>query len=297
MQDNTSYVLLLYIILFGCQGWIWTFCLVFSFIMYKLTANYRHVLVTSQSPGPVGILDSTKISHYVEAVRWMLDTLGVPYKEECHIPVYGVLLGGRTLPRWRIGRSTLGNTVDIVDFMRGTHPEADWLQAKSPEAEKFLATIDSLGVHLRRVVYFELLKADNQTALRDAWSKDAPAWERAYLALPLNIGMTISCWLMGKLLKINVHGEARSYHFLEKTIAETDAMLSDGRRYLFGDQYSIYDILFCGVGYPMVFPDECRASSPSWDNIPAALRKRLTSLRDSRTGQYILRMYREQRHL
>jgi glutathione S-transferase len=82
---------------------------------------------------------------------------------------------------------------------------------------------------------------------------------------------------------------------VKKFFATVEATLADGRPYLLGQQFSICDLLFAVNAAPMLLPPEHQGALPKFENIPPEAQKNITELRASPAGQYVLRVYREQR--
>ena len=88
-----------------------------------------------------------------------------------------------------------------------------------------------------------------------------------------------------------------SLNRVKKIFATLETTLADGRPYLLGQQFTLCDLLFAVNAAPMLLPAEHQGALPAFENVPEPAQKVITELRASVTGQYVLRIYREQRLL
>jgi cytochrome P450 len=73
-------------------------------------------------------------------------------------------------------------------------------------------------------------------------------------------------------------------------------LLADGRRYLAGgDQLTLADVAFAAAAAPMILPEEFGGVVPKIQEIPDDYRKDVIELRKSAAGQFVLRVYQEDR--
>lgn len=84
---------------------------------------------------------------------------------------------------------------------------------------------------------------------------------------------------------------------LRASIAMLDEVLADGRQYLFNDQFTAADIHLCANLVNLVVPDEFQGGGvlPPLDQYPPTYKRFVEEFRQSLTGQYVLRVYREHR--
>jgi glutathione S-transferase len=74
-----------------------------------------------------------------------------------------------------------------------------------------------------------------------------------------------------------------------------DARLSDGRRYLTGDAFSLSDMAFAVAAAPIVLPDTYGGPLPTMAEMPQPVRDAVTEVRQHPAGQFALRIYRDHR--
>ena len=82
---------------------------------------------------------------------------------------------------------------------------------------------------------------------------------------------------------------------IQKIFAQLDKRLSDGRKYLTGDQITAADIAFASVAAPLILPEEYEGSSMKFNEIPVELRLEIEALRATSAGQFVLGLYKEDR--
>ena len=96
---------------------------------------------------------------------------------------------------------------------------------------------------------------------------------------------------------------ARGARALEKTrqsFNEADQLLADGRRYLLGDAMTFADVTFASLAALAVLPPEyagrsLRGRMLTLDDLDADWRAEIEGFRQRPSGQFVLRLYREER--
>ena len=84
---------------------------------------------------------------------------------------------------------------------------------------------------------------------------------------------------------------------IKEGIAALDQVLADGRRYIFGDDFSAADIYICATMANLIIPEEFQGGNiqPPLKDYPPTYKKQVEEFRQTVTGQYVLRVYREHR--
>jgi glutathione S-transferase len=256
------------------------------------------------APEPRLRLHTITFSHYSEKVRWCLDRLGVPYDEVPNVGILGVLLTGRTVPWLEVppGLTRVGESPRILRYLWGEYAgrlpsQQTWFLEPTAAALDLEGRFDRrLGNDVRVWAYGNVLKRRDLT-LR-TWGieeRTIPAWQRGLLAA----GMPVLRIAVRRMLGVTPQRAERA---LEKTRAafdEVDRMLVDGRRYLVGDALTFADITFASLGALAVLPPEYPGGrtgrgleiadlDPEW-------RAEVERFRQRPSGQFILRLYREER--
>ncbi len=237
-------------------------------------------------------------SHYCDKARWALDRAGIAYDEEGHAPVFhylGVRRAGarRTVPVLVHEGRVLTDSTDICKHADTLAPAERKLYPAEPalraEVEALEDELDErLGPATRRIAYSHILA--NRAEAVALVQTGAPAWERWLLwtTAPLVFG------LLRRGLKINAAGVERSHASLDQILAQVEARLADGRRFLVGDRFTAADLTFAALAAPMTAPPEYGFPLPL-DRAPPALRAEVEAFRARPAGVFALRMYREHR--
>jgi len=240
-------------------------------------------------------------SHFSEKARWALNRYGVEFDEFVHVPVlhYATTtylgLGRHTVPILISpdGRQIYKESGDILKFVDTTRPEGPFLY---PKDEAKLAEIDrletifnkNLSKATRVVCYEHLITSPNLPSL---FLQRVPEWEKA-------VG-----WCMMPLIRsgirrsygINPENIKRSKEALETIFATVEANLADGRRYLCGDELTAADITFASLAAPLVAPNNYGGVTVGHDLKPETLNTMIEYYRSTKAGQFVLRLYQEDR--
>jgi glutathione S-transferase len=251
-------------------------------------------------------LHTITYSHYVEKVRWSLDRLGVPYQEVANAGILGVLLTGRTVPWLEVppGLTTISESSRILRYLWGEYAgrlpgERAWFLEPTPAALELEARFDRrFGNDVRVWVYEQVLR-DRTLTLR-SWGgeeRSVPAWQRAIL---------YSCtpvlrFAVRRMLGVTPARAVRALQQMHTTFDEVDALLADGRRYLTGETLTFADIAFASFGALAVLPPQYPGPRIQGRRLlledvgDAAWRAEIERLRARPAGQFVLRLYREER--
>lgn len=200
------------------------------------------------------------ISHYCEKARWALDHFGIAYE------VRPVMVGMHR----RIAKS-LGAKRGSVPFLQidggviaGSAAIIDWSEAQSSEGAARLggddvqqvraieARLDAVaGVHVRRFFYSYALR-DDPASVRPLFTKGLPLWQR----VAVTVGWSRVVAIMQRGMDLGLEQGLDSRAMLETELAWLDALLSDGRPYLTGTQFTRADLTAASLLAPLVSPKE-----------------------------------------
>ena len=270
-----------------------------------IVIRLRATLVAARRADAPLRLHSISFSHYTEKVRWCLDRLGVEYEEVPNVGILGVLVTGRTVPSLEVppGLTRIGDSPRILRYLWG-----EYAGRLSFERTGFLeptqATLDleqrfdrRLGNDVRLWVYARVLKRRDLT-LRTWGAEETgiPGWQRGLLQAVIPVLRCAVKQMLGVTPKRAVTALQRT----REAFDEVDRMLSDGRRYLLGDTLTFADITFASLAAIAVLPPEyagrsLRGRRITIDELDADWRAEVESLRQRPAGQFVLRLYREER--
>jgi glutathione S-transferase len=251
-------------------------------------------------------LHTITFSHYTEKVRWCMDRLGVPYEEVPNVGILGVLLTGRTVPWLEVppGLTRIGDSPRILRYLWGEFAgrlpgERTWFLEPTPAALELEADFDRrLGNDVRVWAYANVLRQRDLT-LR-SWGLEEraiPAWQRAILAA----FTPVLSFAVRRMLGVTPRRATRALERTRESFDRVDRLLEDGRRYLTGETLTFADIAFASLGALAVLPPEYPGARLQGrrltleDVVDPAWRAEIAAFRARPSGQFILRLYREER--
>lgn len=238
-------------------------------------------------------------SHICELVRWVLETGGVPYREQGSAPVLHLLPfrlaggGGQAMPVFVSSEATLDNWRDIVGYVDARLPADQRLfpagNAERQATAELLSKLDALGLATRDYAYSMLLP--HPEILLPAWRRGIASWQQAILekAYPYIRAA------MQKNLPVGSEHIQPNRAKIETLFGEFDALLNDGRAYLAGGQPGIADYALAALSAPVIFPDQYGGEFPVFASLPEEYQAFCRQLRATRSGELALKMYREHR--
>ncbi len=236
------------------------------------------------------------VSHYSEKVRWALDYLQIPFQELPHMPPFHrratKKYGGTTVPVLVTDLNVATDSTDILRYLDALYPEKLYpaqpeLQALSMELETLFNL--KLGVHTRRWGYSYALTPQ---LIYPRWTLGIPIWEK--LLFPVIFPIVQS--KVRDLLDLTATSAAESYREIEIVFDRVSEFLSDGRKYLLGDQFSAIDITFAALAAPIIQPPEHHISPSPLELLPAQMQTDIRNCQVTPAGKFGLRLYRENRH-
>jgi hypothetical protein len=82
---------------------------------------------------------------------------------------------------------------------------------------------------------------------------------------------------------------------IRKIFDKVSQLLSDSRKYLAGNTFSLADLAFAAIAAPMILPEEYGGVLPRINEVPDAYGALITELRASRAGQFVFTVYQANR--
>lgn len=250
----------------------------------------------------VPTLVSNSVSCIDEIARWALDLKGILYKDEPHAPGLYVSVVNKLTGQKGIWNNPVLLTTDaliytapsIVQYLdQRTIPSNRLISDSNNEQKKILELqqkfFSELAGNLSEFVY-SIILSHRRFAI-PLFTNRVPLHEKIIfkLAYPL----------MRKALAkgLNLPGSTNEKRLIaiKKQFQDVDGLLSDGRKYLVGDKLTLADISFASIAAPLILPDQFGAVITKINEIPDELRKVILELRTTNAGQFVLRLYREDR--
>ena len=204
------------------------------------------------------VLHIFAISHYCEKARWALEYLGIDFEISHVAPGLHIALAKK------LGASASSVPILVANgqVVQGSAAIIDWADAAAPgsrrltpqtDREQYLALErrldDVVGVHVRRYYYSEALVEHPQTV--------KPIFtEKLGFPQKLLIGALWGavCKVMIKSMDLGPQQGQESKRIVEVELKWLDEMLSDGRRFLTGEQFSRADIAAASLLAPPAIP-------------------------------------------
>jgi glutathione S-transferase len=244
-------------------------------------------------------LISFQISHYCEKARWALDRLEIPYVEECHLPplhrLRTIPLGGSSVPLLITATTILKDSVDILNYLdtlvppnRKLYPEISTLRSDIDVLETEFN--QQLGTSTRQWGYYYALQ--NRELMQRMWCDRVPKWQQSLFPAMF----PIACFLVNRIYNVNRETSLLAYERVQAIFARVSDRLADGRRYLVGDRFSAADLTFACLAAPAIVPVEYGGLFPELNQLPAEMVAQIQKIRKTLAGEYVLRLYREERY-
>lgn len=238
-----------------------------------------------------------------ENARWVLEHHGIAYREEPHAPPFFLpvlwLNRGAAVPMYLEPDVRLSGLAAIIRYLEALAPPERRLvpPAKKSEIDGLWAGYD-LTMDQATVTWAYTVLLPHRRLMTDPLSLGTPALERntvRYL-------YPLPALFLWKVLKLGKARAAEALAVLRRYFRAVNERLEDGRRYLTGDTLTIADIAFAVAGAPLVLPSGYggqpgqQGPLPALDQAPAEMQSVVRELRDTPAGQFILRLYREDRY-
>ena len=236
-----------------------------------------------------------------EIARWILDANGIAYEDRPHMPLCGTRAVERLIGEFALGKGpalvmtdTLLYGVDsIVRYWEQRSPPHLRMipdgESRAPALDLYSLFMGRLDELVQKYMLGRLL--DDPASLRAVFRQRAPFLEHLQYTLFLPI--------IRRILFAQLHLAANTceerWIEIQKIFAQVSEQLSKGTRYLCGDRITIADIAFASVGAPVILPEEFGGVIAQFKQISPAYRKDVTELRKTAAGQFILRVYQEDR--
>ncbi len=245
---------------------------------------------------------SNSVSCVDEMARWVLDRQGILYKDEPHapglyVPVVNKLSGGKGLWNNPVLFSTdaLVYTVpSIVQLIEGRTASEGRIISSDPEERKTTLELyqkfqKELTGPLSKLVYAYILPHRNFAI--PLFTRRVPWKERVIF----KVGYPILRRALSKGLGLADGNNKQRMEVIDEVFSFVDDLLQDGRKYLVGERLSLADIAFASIAGPLILPDQYGAVTTDINQIPDELRQIVYRLRATKAGQFVLRLYQEDR--
>ena len=238
-----------------------------------------------------------------ETGRWVLNYYGVEFDEHRHAPPFFFLAvplnGGRHFPLLRGAGLLLDGVRPIIDHYGGLAPPHRTLVPPelADEIEPLWTLFNqTMGASVVTWAYTHLLP--HRDIMIRPLSLGCPGYQRWFVSTCYGVAKT----LLWKALKLSEPAAAEALAIIRATFASVDDMLADGRRWLVGDRLTLADLSFAASGAPLVLPSGYggyqyeQGPIPTLSQFPAPQRDTIEAMRETPAGQFVLRIYAEERY-
>lgn len=239
------------------------------------------------------------MSHYCEKARWALDYAGIEFTEDAHLQVFHYRavkpysdLG--MVPVLVTDHEAICDSQHIIEYADKQLPNNKKLYP--PALRREIHSLEErfnhqLGIESRRWVYHRWQKAGPINVLRVAGQK-TPLWQRVLGPLALPVMLVY----INRHLSVTGENVAAGLAVIEQQFDFVSTQLSDGRRYLCGDQFTAADLTFACMAAPVLLPKEYGIRLPTYDESPVAAQVDIDHFTQHLAGQYALKLFSEMRH-
>lgn len=245
------------------------------------------------------VLLTIPISHYCEKARWALDRAGIAFVEQPHVQAIHRLAtrragGGLTVPVLLCAGGTLTDSTDILAWVDAQSRSIQALYPENPDRAAVVRRLEDyfdtcLGPQSRCWMY-QQLRARRDLALNYGCT-GVPAWEH----MTLRFGYPALITLVAHVLDVTPVTGLRSEHEARAVFDVVGEYLSDGRRYLCGDQFTAADLTFSALAAPMLMPTGYGVQLPQPEELPPHTAEVVRELRAHPAGRHALRMFDTER--
>ncbi|MEX6688515.1 cytochrome P450 [Danxiaibacter flavus] len=245
---------------------------------------------------------SNSIGGTDEIARWILDLNGIPYKDEVHAPgLYKKVIqkltdnnGIRNNPVLVMNDGLIYTTNSVVQYCEQNCLSSKKMVPAETGRKKEVLDLYNLfnGEYeeaVTKYVYLQMLP--NASFAKAVFTRHVPIGER------LNYSFKFGSISAALKSDHNLSGcsSDQLLDFIRKTFARVNGLLADGRKYLTGDTPTLADIAFASISSPLILPEECGSVTPKINQVPDAYRLVIDELRATAAGQFVLRLYQEDR--
>jgi cytochrome P450/glutathione S-transferase len=237
-----------------------------------------------------------------EIARWVLDRNGIAYHDEVRAPYIATEVINELTGQVGIGNgpvlvktdAVLFRTDSVVRYYEGRCPPPLRLIPADDTRQRVFDLYTLFSRDLNDVVQKYLLSRllPEPALARAVFGRRAPLGDRARWRVfyPFLHGR------LSALLNLPAYTAAELFDEIKKAFGRVGALLSDGRRYLVGgDRLTLADVAFTAVAAPMILPEEFGGVCPRVEDIPDDYRRDVFALRETAAGQFVLRVYQEDR--
>lgn len=238
-----------------------------------------------------------------ETGRWALDHYGIRVDERRHAPPFIFaavgLNRGEKFPLYLDGGLVLHGVEQILAHFNERASAARQLTPPAYRAEieaywqRFNAT---MGAAVVTWAYTHLLP--HRSIMIRPLTLGSPAYQQWFVRTCYPIPKK----MLWNALKLGGNRADEALKTIKTTFAHVEDLLADNREWLVGDRMTLADLSFAVSGAPLVLPEgyggypNDPGPVPTLEQWPAEQQSIIAQMRQTRAGQFILRMYAKERY-
>jgi len=233
-----------------------------------------------------------------EFSRFVLHHYGFSAREERHVIIFQSMVTLLRAGTPRIPTLTGAAPQPLATIMK----IINFLEAQAPPERKLLAGIDPAAMDADWKQFHSVMQTAStvfpyyyllprKDLMVRALSEGSPNWEveavqRAY---------PVFQFTLHTLLRLAPQRAEHAKETIRSVLGEIDHRLSDGRRFLAGDRFTLHDLAFTISAAPTIWPAKFGGPLPPLELTPAPIQELVTECRARPAGQFAMRIYDEYR--
>lgn len=238
------------------------------------------------------------ISHYCEKARWALERLEITYIAEPHPPLFHRLAtsqsGGTSVPVLVTETNMFGDSTEILQYLDQLTTVSQKIYPSEPKQRHKVEKLENLfNTHLgpsTRLWFYSYLLDKRELILRLFCEGVKPVEQEIFTVVFGSIQQA-----MRQKMNITADSAVSSLDKIKRIFATVNERLTEGRTYLVGNSFSAADLTFACLAAPTILPTEYGVRLPQLQELPSEMAATIKELRETPSGKYALRLFREER--